>query len=225
MTDVCPECDDEYEMLGTHWRYHPSHRINFTDKQMEVLTGLLMSDGCVSARGSRNPSFRLFNTNQEYLQWLNGYLGVLSTGVNFERTARESAEYEYGKDVVTESHANSYSDVYSVKTRCHPQLDELYSWYSSGEKIWPLVDVTPTVFKHLYCGDGTLGNQGTSVMISMHNEWDNKSKIQTIFQESPLPDPDYYQDTMASPCWNIEKSKEIFNIIGDPPPGFRYKWL
>lgn len=44
----CPECCDEYEHLGQHWHYSPSHRPELTQKQKEITVGLVMGDGSIN---------------------------------------------------------------------------------------------------------------------------------------------------------------------------------
>jgi len=220
----CPECGGKYESIGHHWYHNPNHRLNFTDKQLEILTGVVMSDGWVKRYEDGNPSVCCKMVRRSYLDWLDKQLGILSTGVRLNTTAKQSADYmrRHGASEVVND--ENFNDVYYIQTRSHPQLQRFDAWYSSGQKVWPDVDLTSTVFKHLYVGDGNLC-KNRSIEICTTNEWDSRSKLRRMFDGSVLPSPDRYADASHKIVWNKSKSEEIFQLMGESVPGFRYKWI
>jgi len=44
----CPNCSSEFSSIGRHWTNKPTHMPSLTEKEDEMLTGILMSDGSVS---------------------------------------------------------------------------------------------------------------------------------------------------------------------------------
>jgi hypothetical protein len=161
--------------------------------------------------------------NKRYLEWLSDYFGVLASGPWLQRSAEDAAKKNRDSGFSSISKAKNYSDIYTVRVRSHPELEQFAEWYSSGEKVWPQTSVTPTAFKHLYVGDGTLLH-GRHVVVSTTNEWENRKKIERIFSKSVIPSPDRYNDAGQDIVWNKKKSERIFQLIGGPVPGFERKW-
>jgi len=71
MTDRCHSCGEEYETIGIHWRRSECPWQPLTERQHEVLTGLLMGDSYVSSNG-KNPYFKLSMTSEKY-KWPDDY--------------------------------------------------------------------------------------------------------------------------------------------------------
>lgn len=208
---LCPECDEDYTNLGMHWHHAPDHRPEISDKQHEIITGVLMSDGSLE-RSSKNPTLSFGMTCEEYLQYLDMSFGVLSTGV----TEREMDD-------------DNWEILYWLSTRRHPDLSRYEEWYESGKKVWPSdIELTPTVLKHLYAGDGSWSNKNGSnhIRIAMLNEVDNREKVDRMFERVGLPAPMNYSisDTHCTAIWSVEQSQELWDYMGEPLPGFEYKW-
>lgn len=223
MEDICPECDGKYKKLGCHWRYNPDHRPSFTDYQRDVITGLLMGDGSLN-RSSSNPHLGVQMITPNYLQYIDQIFGCIGTGVKFSMTAAESAERNRDSGLRPTANENDYSDVYRWQTRCHPELHE-FNWYKTGEKVWPEdIELTPTVLKHWYCGDGHWANnaQNSCVSIAMSNEMENKDKINKYFRKVGLPEPSNYIGCKAE--FTKEQSHKLWEYMGEPLPDFEYKW-
>lgn len=225
MTTKCPTCGDSFKALGTHWRYKPEHRPEFTDKQREIIIGLLMGDGTITSR--HTPRLKAQMTNLEYLEYLQDEFGVLSIDISVARTAEEGAAHSRNYENPN-ADPSDYNDIYDWGTRAHPSLSEYADWYIAGQKIWPEnIELTPTVLKHWYCGDGHMNTQRASprLSIGIFNESDNASKLSSLFTEVDLPSPRYnIYDGNAMIRFTVDESREIWNYMGDPLPGFEYKW-
>lgn len=232
---VCPSdgCGSEWEQVAIHWHSNPTHRPSLTMRQHEIIRGLVMGDGSVF-RKSANPNIEVSMTDPYYLRYLQDQFGILGTGCSLSETGDELAmrQYEIGYD--NELRSGAYSDIYSWRTRTHPEFQRYANWYSSGEKVWPDdIVMAPRTFKHWYCCDGTLNKKSESyaIRISMNNEAGNKEKVRGYFDDSILPEPDSWfeydvgdYDVNCEARWYYEKSKEIFHKIGAPLPGFINKW-
>jgi len=230
----CPECCEEYERLGMHWHHSPSHRPDLTQKQLEVTTGFLMGDGCIIS-DVKNCYLRSNMTSPNYLKYLNNLFGCLGTGVKFYKSGREVAEMNIKSGFSPNAKSKNYSDLYRWQTRMHPKFNEFREWYSSGEKVWPKdIELTPTVLKHWYVGDGDYHTSGNAnnIRISMNNEIENTNKVSEYFTNVGLPEPSNYdisgkEKRKNSRCkaeWVIEDSYELWDYMGEPLPDFEYKW-
>lgn len=183
---------------------------------MEILRGLLMSDGWIQRDGSA-PNFRLEMTNRVFLEWLDDKLEWLSNGITLKRTADEAAE-SLGRE-----NNGTYSDCYFLSTPRHPSFQCLAEWYNSGKKVWPN-SVTPMELKMLYVGDGSIRHgkhlRRDTVQISAENEMGRVENIRKIFEPYDI-DPTLHEHVITLTPDDTEK---FFNVVGDPVPGFEYKW-
>jgi len=227
---ACPECGDEYKSLGNHWQHNESHRPALTPKQKEIAVGLLMGDGTIHRKGR----IQCKMITKPYLEYLDRQFGCLGTGVRFRKTAEESAKENRDTGFSPDAKAENYSDVYGWQSRAHPHFKELRGWYATGEKVWPeSITLTPTVLKHWYCGDGSWNSSDRNnyITIGMANEIKNTEKVDRYFERAGIPLPSNYciyegkdGSTNCIARWSVEDSKELWEYIGKPLPGFQYKW-
>lgn len=224
--EECPTCREKFKSVGHHWSHYPDHRPKISDNQMEIATGLLMGDGSISA-GDHLPALRANMTNQEYLSWLDSQFPYIGRGVVLQASAEKQAEYaeqSFGENFDT-------CDIYRWRTSSHQAFTPLLAWYESGNKVWPDdIELTPTVLKHWYCGDGCLKSQN-QVTIAMSNELGNEGKVEEYFTSVGLPKPTWESHKSSNrntwvliARWSVSESKELLDYMGKPLPGFEYKW-
>jgi len=225
MGSRCYNCGKSFEQLGTHWRM--SSKCDYphmTQHQKEVAIGHLMSDGYLDTRS--NPIIKTIMTNKEYLEHMDNVFQPASRGVVKHYTAKEMAEQQRSNGQNINAEKENYNDTWRWATRHFKELGNFTSWYESGDKIWPEdIELTPTVLKHLYVGDGTLTKNG-QIRISMLNEIENTDKVSSMFYTSGLPEPIRY-DKHATNCnavFSKDQSIKLLNYMGEPIPGFEYKW-
>jgi hypothetical protein len=224
----CPKCGEKYEKIGQHWRYSPSHRPKLTQKQLEITTGLLMGDGCMQKR-SKNSYLQVRMISPNYLKYLDNVFGCLGSNISLTKTAAESAKENRDSGFSPNAKEENYSDLYTWITKTHPEFNEFREWYSTGEKVWPKnIELTPTVLKHWYVGDGCYDNSGTrnSIQIAMANEVENLEKVSKYFTNVGLPEPSNYNITENN-CrakWTKEDSQKLFEYMDEPLSDFEYKW-
>jgi len=229
----CAECGREYTNIGNHWYHSPSHRPKLTEKQLEITTGLLMGDGCVeNIEGNCRLTIHMISRN--YLKHLDNIFDCLGTGVSLYKSASESAKGARESGFRPNANKENYSHLYEWRTRAHPKFNEFREWYSSGEKVWPEdIELTPTVLKHWYVGDGNYNNKKNhnNIRISMSNEIENTNKVSEYFSNIGLPKPSNYsiskRNSVTKNCnavWTVEDSQKLFDYMGEPLPDFEYKW-
>lgn len=230
---TCSECEEEFIQIGQHWRYKPEHRPIITEKQKEVIKGLLMGDGSLN-RTAPTPYIQVNMTSENYLKYVDNIFGTLSTGVSLMHTAEESARHDRKSGFNDSASAENYSSVYHWQTRSHPQFSNYESWYTSSGRIWPeSIKLTPTALKHWYCGDGHFDNHGDkhSIDFAISNEIENTEKVTKIFTQSGLPSPSNYKTSSrkdgsmrCTARFTKRDSEVLWEYMGDPLPDFQYKW-
>jgi len=233
MGDVCPQCGTEYKSVAKHWSQSSCEYPSFTDHQREIITGLLMGDGWID-RHNKNPLLRCEMISPNYLKYVDGEFEIFGKGVSLKQTAEESAEHCRDNGFGPDAKEENYSDVYSWRSMCHPELQKFAEWYSTGIKVWPSdIELTSTVLKHWYCGDGTWNNSGGNncIKISMANEIENTDKVDKMFENVGLPSPSNYtiseRKDGSERCvaeFTVGQSKELWEYMGNPLPDFGYKW-
>lgn len=214
---ICNFCDKEFEHIGNHWRYKPDHRPSISDHEMEILTGILMGDGSLY-RGSKNVSFRVGNTNKEYLQSLHRRFKHISSGISLSQTAESISSSGFGSN-----NPDNFNNIYLWRTTTHPQLNIFRRWYNDNGKVWPdNIELTSRTLKHWYCCDGST-NSNNWFKITLNNEFENKDKIEKYFTDRGLPTPNRWSEGKDA-CWSVENSSLLWEYMGNPIPGFEYKW-
>jgi len=228
MGDACPQCGTEYQIVASHWGQSSCEYPSFTDHQREVITGLLMGDGSIN-RGGKNPFLECGMISPNYLKYVDGEFGIFGHDVSLKKTAEESAEDCRGRGFSPDAKEENYSDLYHWHSMRHPELQEFAEWYSTGTKVWPSdIELTPTVLKHWYCGDGHWDNSGVQnyIKIAMANEVENTEKVDQMFENVGLPSPSNYNisETNCVAEFTVGQSKELWKYMGEPLPDFGYKW-
>jgi len=233
MTDKCTQCGNTYEQVGIHWSQSSCSYPNFSKHQREIITGLVMGDGYVDNSGN-NPYLNVKMISPNYLKYIDSQFKIFGNGVRLSITAEESAKQNRDNGFSPNAKAENYSDKYRWQSMRHPELKEFREWYSTGNKIWPAnIELTPTVLKHWYCGDGCWDNTGGNnrITIAISNESENTEKINSIFKNVGLPCPKRYKkykrDSGSVKCdavFTVDQSKKLWEYMGEPLPDFEYKW-
>ena len=234
MTDICTQCEKKYQKVAMHWSKssqckHPS----FSNYHKEIITGILMGDGCIGRNG-KNPRLICRMISPNYLNYVDQQFGIFGNGVSMCKTAKESAEHASKSGFRPNAKPENYHDIYKWSSMKHPELKKFSNWYKTGKKVWPeSIELTPTVLKHWYCGDGTWNNTGTKnrIKIGMSNEVDNREKVSNLFRNVGLPQPSNYNineyNDGGKKCdaeFTVEQSKRLWKYMGEPLPDFEYKW-
>jgi len=228
MTEICPDCGDEFSRISGHWAQSKCRYPKLSSNQKKIITGLLMGDGTMG-RSSKNPWIQANMITEKYLHYLDDNLGIISNGVKFHMTAEENAHRKRQSGFRPNANKKDYSDIYVWRSKCLPELIEFSEWYNSGKKVFPEdIELSPTVLKNWYVCDGCWNNKNgcAYISISIVNERENTEKIEQYFRKSALPTPEYYSDTEYTfeARWGVESSKRLLEYMGSPLPGFEYKW-
>lgn len=224
----CPLCGSEYQNLGSHWHRSASCEYpELTDYQHEIVTGLLMGDGTLHM-SDKSAGVKVECIEPEYLRYLEEQFEHYARNVWLSKSASESAKGAVESGLVDSANPNNYSDVWTFETRQTPKLDQYRSWYSSGSKVFPDdIRLTPTVLKHWFVGDGTFNSTNSNfyIYISSVNEEQNKEKVESYFEQTPISIDTWESYTGSTFMrFNKDNAERLFEYIGEPVPGYEYKW-
>lgn len=208
----CPKCSDSYKRLSLHFARSECGYPELSERKQELLKGVLMGDGSVEKQsGNRHGRFAVEMINKKFLEWLDSELEWLATGVNKVDQNTRSGSNE------------NWEEIYRLRTRTHPYIDKLNSWYDSGKKRFPEdLELTPLITKMWYVSDGSLNTNGSprSVFYST-NEWDRQDYIIDLFDDIGFS----VTATSESFQLSVTGTQELFDWMGEAPPGFEYKWI
>jgi len=231
---VCQQCSNEYKSISSHWSKNSScSHPSLTQEQYEIVVGLLMGDGTLH-RSNKNAKIQAQMTTKEYLKYIDKKFGKFGNGVTLAHTASEKATLNKKSGFQQDAKEENYSNIYRWRSCGHPELNQFRSWYETGNKIWPDdIDLTPTVLKHWFCGDGCWSNTNGNnhIQISMANEIKNREKVDKLFNSSNLPEPSSYaigkRKDGSKTCtaqFTVSDSEILWDYMGKPVFGFEYKW-
>jgi len=197
---ICEECGKEFKSIGNHWQWNPSHRPSITDKNFEILKGIVMGDGCVRSRDSDRPRITINNfVTKEYLEYLTRIMPHI-----------------WGNITKCSDHG------YRLSSKNHPKFSFFSSWYNGSQKVWPEMYISKNCLKNLYVTDGNIDRHRKSpvIRISAANQSDSYENFINSFSNIDIPKPSYSEPNFY---WSVDDTERFFEYIGDPIPGFEYK--
>jgi hypothetical protein len=205
---TCLSCNEEFKKIGQHWSQGSCNEPELTNEQHEILLGLLLGDGNVTRVGNSKPHYQLRMTNKKFLTWVHDKLGVFSTGV-FRTYDEERDNWNKKK-------------MYGVRTRSLEQLEEFADWYVSRTKTFPeSKHLSPLEAKMWYVSDGCLKDlNGGQITIANCVQAEQKETMEKMFSNGRF-DVSYSSGEIRI---STTQTKEFLEWIGDPVPGFEYKW-
>lgn len=221
---VCHSCGGEFKGVGQHWAKSTCPYPEPTERQHEIITGVLMGDGYIYMNDGENPYLSVQMTNEEFLKWLYDELDPLSRYFKHEQTAKEKAEQNRRNGYSDDAREEDYNDVYGFSTRCLPALKKYAAWYETGQKRFPDdLELTPLVLKMWYVCDGTKYTQENTrpvIEIGCTNERDRVEYVKGLF--SSLDVSPRFDDSVVR--FRVDDSEKLWKYMGDSVPGFEYKW-
>jgi len=207
----CPYCGEWYSKIGIHWSRGSCHYPPISEYKMQLLRGMMFGDGNLDTT-NKNPRFRIGMINTRFLQWLDSEFGWLTNGLTMKRTCVETAK-SVCENLGGDTQPEDGYDLYCIKTKSHPQFERFISWYDSGEIVFP--------FGFSVSGDLRNRSNGySSVRFSSANESNRPAHIKGALEEHGFTvGVSGYKFRLST-----EDTEDFFEFIGDPVPGFEYKW-
>jgi hypothetical protein len=228
MGTECPECGESYRRLTQHWAMSSSCSYPaLPERWLGLLTGILMGDGTIhDPPSAANTRVDVCNICVTFLQWVDEKLEWLSNGVTLHRTSDEIRAENARSDLNRISSLDyDIRDQYVLTTRRHPALNRYRHWYDSEKRYPAEQDLRPAVLKQWYVCDGHLlwgteGHRRPQVWLAVENERDRPGVIEGLFDTTPIS-PSFRSGRVML---TSDETEDFFEYIGDPVPGFEYKW-
>jgi hypothetical protein len=219
----CPSCGKTFSSLSMHWWHGSCPYPDIGERKQEVIVGLLMGDGSIPTVDG-NHSFRVPMINRHFLSWYDEEMSYLTTGVGLVHTAEQLASTNRETGFSPNAERENYHDMYVVRTRTHPYFNELRMWYKTGRKRFPdNIELTPILAKYWYASDGYLdvGRWGRPrIEIKCRNEHGRAEFLVQLFEDVGFS-PVFKRHELRFTCDDTER---LVEWMGDPLPGFEYKW-
>lgn len=215
----CPNCSYEGGRLIDHIKYNHDSFPDLEKKQKEVITGLLLGDGSFGYRNGMSVS----NTNKLFLYHLNSILSPWTGSITKKVDSNKTRKIKT-KDGCLHT-IKSNKACYSLNIRKHPEIDDLSDWYKPSSECFPEdLTLTPTIAKYWYVSDGGLCWNATntaSATITTTNEMKRREYLESLFEDNG------FSPTMSGTTllFTREDTERLLDWMGDPPPGFEYKWI
>ncbi len=215
----CPNCKKEFISVGSHYSQSKCGYPDISDRQEEVCIGMLMGDAYINEHSdSGNSMLRTKMINKEFLDWLSDELLEISSNLELVMTASESFDDASSRFENSVTCSDNYSDIYEYRTIRHPYFNELREWYSCGKKRFPdNLELTPLIAKLWYVCDGSWDNR---VSIYSDNESSRPEYLKSLFKNWDVK----WQDSSNAIRFTRSDSDDFLSWIGEPVPGFEYKW-
>jgi hypothetical protein len=216
--------------MGNHWRQSTGCGYpELSDEQLDVIEGVLLSDGWL-ARQWKHSCVEIESTKKSYLEHRDrSVFPDMGGTISMKKDSDEVYEDAMARDTLVDNITRSgCSDIYSWRTIRHPKLNQYNHWYDGGEKTWPEdIELNPLTFKHLYVGDGSYHQKDNYMKITTVNEMGNKDKVEHIFSRSGIEIGNVRYDEHTEKVdifLSKSESERMFSVMGNPVPGFEYKW-
>lgn len=210
----CPNCDTHYSQISNHWNRCGESELS--DKQKNILRGMLLSDGTVNERGA----FTSYSTNKKFIQWLSdelnfmAYPPVLNDGGDDRHERNIKSEFDVERDA-------NYKDMYAFSSPVHSFTEDLRDWYDSGKKQIPEdFSINKIEAKLWYCGDGGIHWSGDNAYAEIRPLSFNNNSIEAVLDQLSF---DYNIQSDGTVCFYGD-SRDFLKWIGPAPKGMEYKW-
>lgn len=215
----CPECESWFRSITVHWAKSECTSPRLSQEKLETLKGMMLGDGTLEVH-SDNAKVRVAMINKTFLEWFDDCMGWITNGVRLNKTAREQAASDYSVD--NEIDERNCHDYYRVSTYSHRSLNRFKEWYGDDGIVFPeSIELTPIALKMWYLSDGNLKwDTNSCVEISSVNESSRPHVVESLFSNIG------FDVTNVGKMFRLKTSqtKDFFEYIGGPVPGFEYKW-
>jgi len=208
MSRTCHSCGSEYKNLSSHWTRSDCDYPDLDPWKIETIQGMLLGDGCIT-HGPKNAYFVTSMTNKAFLEHINNELGWLTDSVN-----------------LYDSQQTGSSELYRLQTMAAPHFNTMRErWYSDGEKTIPKSRLTKREVKLWYVCDGCMAwgprVKRASPRFTIVTLDDDREVLINTLEEQGIE----VTNRSESVSITADSTDRFLEWIGDPLPGFEYKWV
>jgi len=200
----CPTCCDNFDSLGTHFRWNESCVKEIEKYEKDILFGILLSDGWIGTSGK---VIQGEWACEEYVKYIEKELGWIVSDVT-KRSDR---------------------DIWQLCTISLEEIKEIGDkFYEDNKKRFPLdVEITNTIMRHWYAGDGHLrvrDSRKDIMILSCYNEKDRIEKVCNWVEECGFSRPNVHESKRSVNLYFSTKNTKKILTNMDAIPGYEYKW-
>lgn len=209
---ICPSCGNDWESVGQHISLSQCEWPEIENDDLDIIVGALLGDGTIMD-SPWNCQYSIGSINRDYLVFLQEELSNWLTNSIF----LDSSCHNY----------DNHSEYYKLTLRKHSIFNEMRKkWYKNGKKSFPDdLYINSTRLTHWYVTDGSLerrrGNARPRAKICNTLEEDDPSTIINLFEDIGIECRYHQYGTFRM---NPDATEELFDYMGEPLPGFGYKW-
>ena len=213
----CPDCGNKFIQLQTHLRQSKCELAPLDRRQEQIIEGLVMGDAWIHKPQQGNCLLAIESAEEEFIEWVYNELQPYSQQKDI-RSDAEGRRKRLENNPLIDYHPG-IKNIYHYYTRRNEFFTELRdTWYGQGQKEFPKeLDLTPMKLKIWYVCDGSLTDSIPSITAT--NEEERIHRLLDKFEEIGI-EARKYRDKII-----VEDSDRFFSYIGDPIPGYEYKWI
>lgn len=142
-----------------------------------------------------------------------------------KKSSKQAAAERMGRDDADwNAEPANFNAVYGTRTRRLPYFQKFEEWSDGTQKRYPdTLELTPTVAKYWYAGDGTVNwmrKYSARIVFACQNEQDRADFIVELFSDSGFE----IKQNRHMYYMSVDESKRFLDWMGEPIPGYEYKW-
>lgn len=189
-------------------RIYHQRSVNISDKLLEIIYGELLGDGHI--RPTQHQAFFQYNTsNKEYCMWLKKQFN--NDGIKTSKIYKINNGVGVSGNILVSFHFKTISTIEFKDIR--------EKWYDNIKIVPEDLNLTPTIVRHWWIGDGSLSSQKFATNGFLKRDVDLLvNKLNNIGIKSKR----YKDNTIYVSRKSI---KELISFIGKcPVKSYNYKW-
>lgn len=184
----------------------------FDKKTLDILTGSLLSDGCITkGYNAKNYHYTHFSMHEEYIDYLISEMNIYLYKQYYKPRKTGDGKYmSKGGYYLISKYSVSFTEMRKL-------------WYPEGTKIVPSnLELNPTILLHWYLGDGNIGNEnGIELCTDSFDENSMDILLEELYKLNFLPHKNKF-NRIDIPNKRVF---EFLEYIGKSPVEcFNYKW-
>ena len=219
MGKKCRSCGEKFDCIATHWSLGSCTGPELSSYQKELVEGMLLGDGWL-VDNEKNPQLRVAMTNKTFIEWLVEELGYIQTGnisVDDEEVKINGGGHRLKKIYVIQTHTLESLRKYKN------WLDDI--WTQGGQSL----QITPLKLKLWYVSHGTINRQESGCNAVIYDGGvAGEGQLEKVFDSIGIK---FNRDTISTRSVSSDRlrftrpeSQKLWDYMGDPLPGFEYKW-
>lgn len=196
--------------------YDRKNHITVTNALQEYLEGLLLGDGCIASRKNGSAHYIHSDSDKEYLIWLKNKL---------ESLGLPCSNKIYKNSPTTGFPSARPTSIFYLDSMCTAELETIYEkWYPDGKKQIPDdLEITPTILKNWYIGDGWFSNGRLAITCSFDREGKQRL-VSQINEQTPIEAHNTKEGVQIPRISHKVFFKYILSQEQEVPPEYEYKF-